>query len=145
MDNDIYRNVITCTICQSRQNNKFRTSWPKPKQAWERVHLHLFDSNSSKYLIISDSYSKWIQCFLLRGKHDYKTILSKLAEVFARFSFPNTIVSDNGPPFCATELKDFCSRRKLMFIPHNLTDKLNVQFRPLKCCCLSSICLKVKS
>lgn len=54
---------------------------------------------------------------MLRGKHDYKTILSKLAEVFAIFSFPNNIVSDNGPPYCATELKDYCNRRKLLFIP----------------------------
>lgn len=39
--------------------------------------------------------------------------LEKLREVFARFELPNTIVSDNGTPFTASEFSLFCSTNDL--------------------------------
>lgn len=122
LDNDLYRFVSNCKICQSHQNkrtNQYRLPWPKSKCPWERVHLDLFDFHNNKYLIVCDSYSKWIECFVLRNKSDFKAVINKLAEVFSRFSFPKTIVCDNGPPFCSKDMKDFCERKsiKLMFTP----------------------------
>lgn len=122
LDSDLNRTIASCKICRSflnKKNNQYRTPWPRSCTPWERVHLDLFDFNNNKYLIICDSYSKWVECFVLKNKSDFKAIMSKLAEVFSRFSFPKTMVCDNGPPFCAQAMKEFCSQKniKLLFSP----------------------------
>ncbi|KAJ8892346.1 hypothetical protein PR048_004926 [Dryococelus australis] len=59
-------------------------------------------------------------CHQTQNAHtSFQSMLKCLLEVFARFAFPRTIVYDNGPPFCARDLAQFCRLRaiKLLFTP----------------------------
>ncbi|KAJ8886396.1 hypothetical protein PR048_012607 [Dryococelus australis] len=89
------------------------------KDPLERIHLDLFHFNSVKYSILCDAYSKWVECFFLPIHTSFQSVLKCLLEVFARFTFPHTIVCNNGPPFCARDPAQFCrlSSIKLLFTP----------------------------
>ncbi|KAL4131395.1 hypothetical protein QTP88_008711 [Uroleucon formosanum] len=54
-----------------------------------------------------DSYSKWPEVFQVDNADTFNT-LEKLKETFARFSLPDTIVSDNGTPFTSNDFRKFC-------------------------------------
>lgn len=99
-------------------NKNVRHNWPTASSPFERVHLDFFDLKGSKYLLICDAYSKWVECFYMKTT-TYSNLLSKLSEVFSRFAFPQTIVCDNGPPFSCKEFSKFCKEKsiKLLFSP----------------------------
>ncbi|XP_049272396.1 uncharacterized protein K02A2.6-like [Rhipicephalus sanguineus] len=57
-------------------------------------------------LVVVDAHSKWPEVFEMRSTTAESTIRC-LTELFARFGFPETIVSDNGPQFVSQEFKHF--------------------------------------
>lgn len=61
------------------------------------------------FLIIVDSYSKWLDVFPMETTTTAKT-LDIFRSVFARFGLPEQIVSDNGPQFISSEFEQ-CMRQ----------------------------------
>uniref|UniRef100_A0A8D8M2S7 Uncharacterized protein K02A2.6 n=1 Tax=Cacopsylla melanoneura TaxID=428564 RepID=A0A8D8M2S7_9HEMI len=57
------------------------------------------------YLVIIDTYSKWIEIYKLATKKCIE-IISKLKLLFTTFGIPQTIMSDNSP-FLSREIKNF--------------------------------------
>lgn len=115
------KTVQSCEVCQKTQkriNKSVRFPWPKPKHPWERIHLDFFYFQRQTFLIITDAYSKWVECFQMQSTN-VSAVISKLNEVFSRFSIPVCIVCDNGSPFQSRELQDFCRSKdiKLLFSP----------------------------
>jgi len=109
---------VKCVKSVQNANKNVHHSWPIAESPWERVHLDFFELKGSKYLVVCDSYSKWVECFYMKNTK-YIDLLSKLSEVFSRFAFPKTIVCDNGPPFSCQEFSIFCKEKsiKLLFSP----------------------------
>lgn len=73
------------------------------------------------FLIVLDSFSKWIEVYPMKSITSSETI-EKLKDCMARFGLPNTIVSDNGRQFTSNEFSTFCSKngiKHLTSAPYN--------------------------
>lgn len=112
LDVDIEQVVKLCEVCLS-----VRPELPKSKiipckkgsYFFERVHADFLGPFHNKMiLIISDTYSKWLEAFIMR-KTDANSTIEKFRECFARFGFPKVVVTDNGPQFTSGEFSQFLS------------------------------------
>lgn len=59
------------------------------------------------FLIIVDTFSKWIDVVMMFKTHALSTIRA-LRKVFSIFGLPKSLVSDNGSPFGSVEFLKFC-------------------------------------
>lgn len=110
---DIETFIGKCATCQLTQNSNADTSllsWPKSNTFWSRVHVDFFHKNNQNFLIIIDSYSKWIDVHIMNNSTNASHTIDKLKQTFAIFGIPNSIVSDNGPPFNSDEFISFCQK-----------------------------------
>lgn len=112
LDQDIEDLVGCCAVCQSTLPAKRPVplhSWPVPFKPWQRIHLDFGEKNGIKLLILSDSYSKWLEVWQM-GSTTAEKVIAKLRLAITVFGLPEVIVTDNGPPFDSLELSDYCKR-----------------------------------
>lgn len=111
-DKSIEEYVETCPSCQMTQRfskEVVNTRWPTSQYPFQRIHLDFFHFDGKTFLILVDSYSKYIevQSYV---KTDANQLCQGLRLLFRTFGFPSEIVSDNGPPFNSKILNDFCTK-----------------------------------
>jgi hypothetical protein len=110
---DVIVNCETCLVTQARvPQHKYLVPWPETVQPWERVHLDLLSFQGHHILVLVDSYSKWMEAWLMEGTSAQMVIL-KLRTFMAVFGIPQEIVSDNGPPFQSAEFTLFCKQNNI--------------------------------
>ena len=81
-------------------------STPLLNYPWERVAADLFELKGSPYLLVADYYSRFVEVQKLTTTTS-SNIITQLKTIFARFGFPATMVTDNGPQFDSHEVKEF--------------------------------------
>ena len=105
MAGQIEEKVQSCTACQSHRNKLAPIPlhpWPWAKKPWERVHVDFAGPvEGVMYLVVVDSYSKWVEVEPMRTTTTEKT-LYVLRMLFARYGLPKELVTDNGPQFTST-------------------------------------------
>lgn len=111
LDSDIEQFVRGCRICAQTQN--FRkvvkeSSWNTTSHTYERVHIDFFSIEGLHFLLLVDSYSKWIEVSEMKTTSATK-VIDKLRNWFSVFGIPMQLVSDNGPPFQSGEFIEFCT------------------------------------
>ena len=109
LDLDIEDVVRACNACVNSQATPKTVPlllWPWATAPWQRVHIDFAEESRQRFLIIVDSYSKWLEVFHMTSTTAADTI-EVLRTCFARYGLPLEIVSDNGPQFVAQEFKDF--------------------------------------
>lgn len=110
IDRDIERQVSACQSCQSQRNLPCPAPlhpWAWPTRPWERVHVDFAGPfKGTMLLVVIDAHSKWPEVFVMKKTSAEKTI-SCLRDLFCRFGFPETLVSDNGPQFTSTEFAEY--------------------------------------
>ena len=110
LDSDLETITKKCSNCLEHAKNPPRAGlhpWEWPSQPWHRLHVDYAGPVQGKYfLVVVDSYSKWVEIFPTNGLTSRETI-QKLRHLFCSFGFPITLVSDNGPCFSSKEFKDF--------------------------------------
>lgn len=77
---------------------------PRPRA---RIHIDfagLFHGQT--FLIIVDAYSKWLEIILMQSITS-ETVIKVLWRLFAIHGLPDTLVSDNGPQFMATQFEGY--------------------------------------
>ena len=57
--------------------------------------------------MVVDAGSVWIEAFPAENRTS-QTVKVRLSQIFARFGIPRTFVSDNGPEFVSSDLKQWC-------------------------------------
>ena len=98
MAGQIEEKVQSCTACQSHRNRPA----PVPLNPWERIHVDFAGPMEGvMYLVVVDSYSKWVEVEPMRTTTTEKT-LDVLRMLFARYGLPKELVTDNGPQFTST-------------------------------------------
>lgn len=110
IDVDIENWIKCCKACQAMQNKKSEvelSNWPVTTKPFERVHIDFYSFDNNTFLILVDTYSKWLEVEIMNRTHAKATI-DKLRKMFAVFGLPTEIVSDNGPPFNSHEFTQFC-------------------------------------
>lgn len=110
LDRDIEMFVKMCQVCGVSQNTPkpILTSWPTPKNPFERIHIDFCKIENITILVIVDTFSKWIDVKIMKST-TAQIVNEALRSFFAIFGLPKEVVSDNGPPFSSKEFIEFCT------------------------------------
>lgn len=109
LDRDVEEVVKTCSICQKTRKSAPLAplhTWTWPKHSWQRIHLDFAYFEGKEFLIVVDSFSKWIEVFYMPTTTS-KCTIDKLRHCFATFGLASTVVTDGGPQFKSVEFKEF--------------------------------------
>ncbi|XP_045449691.1 uncharacterized protein K02A2.6-like [Melitaea cinxia] len=110
IDADIEATCRACETCAMEATappHAAPRSWPYLTQPWSRLHVDFLGPYQGKiFFIVIDSSSKWIEIFEM-NKTNATAVIKVMRSLFARFGLPLEVVSDQGPPFTSTELKEF--------------------------------------
>lgn len=116
MDKDIEDVANKCQQCVTIRPEQPKVPvcpWPKAEYAFQRIHIdHLGPFRDKMFLIITDSYTKWIEVYISSSLASAETI-ECIRECLARFGICATIVSDNGRSFSSCEFRIFCYKNKI--------------------------------
>lgn len=111
LDKEIEGLSNSCEICiehRPEQEKSVLIKWPLTSKVFERIHLdHAGPFKGRTFLIMVDSYSKWVEIFEVSSATT-KTTLKYMREVFARLGLPAKIMTDNGTAFTSAEFERFC-------------------------------------
>ena len=109
LDADIKTLVSSCAVCQAVQRDPAKVPlhpWAYATHPWQRLHLDFAEKMGSFYLLVVDSYSKWLEVYPLSTMTASKTV-SHLRLLFAQFGLPEIVVTDNGSQFTSAEFQQF--------------------------------------
>lgn len=100
--------VKTCPTCMKNTPPPVQPLMQStlPGYPWERVAADLFQLNDSKFLVVVDYYSRYMEIQKLTSTSSASVILH-LKAIFSRHGIPSEFVSDNGPQFDSREMKEF--------------------------------------
>ena len=119
MDKSIEDTVKSCKSCQIHQAMPAKApihSWEHPNSPWVRIHLDFARPFMGKmFLILFDSYSKWIDVFPMPDIKSKSTI-NCLRISFSNHGLPHLIVTDNGASFVSEEFQNFCKHNGIKHI-----------------------------
>ena len=111
LDADIENAVKQCFGCQQNQPappSAPLQPWSWPTRPWSRLHIDYAGPLEGKMiLIVVDAHSKWIEAIPM-STASAQTTIQQLRKLIAQFGIPDTLVSDNGSQFTATEFQEFC-------------------------------------
>ena len=110
IDKDIERVSLECEECQIVNAGPQKvplTNWPSPHKCWQRLHLDFAKKGGTMLLILVDSFSKWLEVWIMSVTTADK-VIEKLRGVISVFGIPECLVTDNGPPFASVEFSAFC-------------------------------------
>ena len=96
-------------MCRAVQNTPQPAplhSWNWPSRVWQRLHIDYAQKERSNFLVIIDSYSKWLEVFDMKNTSAESTV-DTLRSLFSSYGLSEEIVSDNGPQFTASVFKSF--------------------------------------
>ncbi|CAM1332156.1 Uncharacterised protein at_DN0314 [Pycnogonum litorale] len=82
----------------------------------QMLAMDLFSLAGVSYLLTVDQYSKWPNCYQLKNTRACD-IISLLRRQFVDFGKPDSIVSDNGPPFNSFEFRSFLKENDIKHTP----------------------------
>ena len=100
--------ISTCDVCCRMITNKAEPliAAEFPSRPWQKVSTDLFYCEGKTYLVVIDSYSRWIECPLLLSTTS-NGVITHLKSIFARLGVPEQIFSDGGPQFSSYEFDEF--------------------------------------
>ena len=110
MDRDIEafaENCMSCRVVNFKPSPDL-IPWPLAKSPFVRLHMDFCQLHDTTYLVMCDSYSKWIEA-VPTATATAAAVIDELLRTFAVWGYPRIIVADKGPPFDSQALKDFCT------------------------------------
>ena len=110
MDKQVEETIPACHPCQlvgPRAKPEPVRSTTLPEGPWQEISIDLLDvSNGEHLLVVVDYYSRWIEAILLK-KTDAQHVIKSMEAIFRTHGLPETVRSDNGPPFASKEFEAF--------------------------------------
>lgn len=84
-----------------------------PNAPWQNIAIDFYSANElkSKILVIKDYYSRYLIAKPCNG--DAKGTIKALKEVFSIYGYPQTMRSDNGPPFASRDFRSWAERNDI--------------------------------
>ncbi|CAK1595295.1 unnamed protein product [Parnassius mnemosyne] len=119
IDRDIERWIGSCKTCVSLRCAPPRdppAPWPAAAGAWQRVHIDYMTVGQRVYLVVVDSFSKWLECIFMNSGTSSQSLIKKLKNIFSTFGIPNVLVSDNDVKINSNEFKTFCSNNGIKYL-----------------------------
>ena len=87
-----------------------------PELPFQKIGPDLFEWEKQTYLLVVDSYSRYIEIALLK-RTTSSEVITHLKSIFARHGIPELIVSDNGPQYSSEELRNLCANTNVDMSP----------------------------
>lgn len=110
VDKELEQYIKSCESCRQNQNNPPKLKylpWPKSTFVYERIHIDFCGPLPNYYfLIVIDSYSKWVDVIKMKSIISTKTI-ECLENLFVIYGMPKLLVSDNGTSITSVEFENF--------------------------------------
>lgn len=119
MDRDVVDKIEECAGCAAVRSQMppepmFRKEMPD--RAWQQIAIDFFSAKEcATFLVVVDYYSRFLQVVEMKGTTARKTI-EALEAIFLDHTYPETIRSDNGPPFSSEEFANYCSTKNIKLI-----------------------------
>ena len=111
INKDLIDLVNRCDICQEygvSNRNQPMVCRNLPVVPWQEVSIDFAHIRGVDYLILVDSFSKFLEIKRLKSK-DAASVIGKLKEIFRTHGIPQYIYSDRGPPFTSHAYKEFAN------------------------------------
>ncbi|XP_035914863.1 uncharacterized protein K02A2.6-like [Anopheles stephensi] len=119
MDRDIENRVQECEGCALvRQSGppEPMTRKEMPERAWQDLAIDFFTAKEcATFLVAVDYYSRFLTVMEMNTTTASKTI-EVLERIFHHHTYPETIRTDNGPPFCSEEFLGYCNSKNIRVI-----------------------------
>ena len=109
---DLLQTAQSCEVCQTFSRSQQReTLLPHEvtQGRWEKLGIDFFEFQSTTYLLIADYYSRFPVVRKVRSTTASATT-ETLKQVFNEFGVPQTVMTDNGPPFSSKEFAAFANQ-----------------------------------
>ena len=110
LDKQVEKLITACYLCQlvgPRPKPEPIRSTPLPQGPWSKIAVDLLEiPKKGHLLVVVDYYSKWPEMAFLT-KTDAVTVIKCLQSMFYTHGLPETLRSDNGPPFTSQEFEGF--------------------------------------
>ena len=104
---DVIRSCHPCQLVGPRAKPEPVRSSSLPDGPWQEISVDLREiSNSEHLLVVVDYYSRWLEAILLK-KTDAQHVIKSMEAIFRTHGLPETLRSDNGPPFASKEFEGF--------------------------------------
>ena len=104
---DFAKACVACAKIAPRPKPEYQ-SWPEPEKVWSRLHMDFAGPfMEAKWLVVVDAKSKYPFVKNMGQNTSAERLIEALEEMFDIFGLCDTLVSDNGPPFCSEKLKNF--------------------------------------
>ena len=123
MNADIIEYVKRCKTCiQNKATQHMQPMIPRdvPDTPWQDLAADFFTYKTNDYLLVADTFSKYPFTYKMHKK-TAETVIYKLTQLFSQYSMPNTISTDNGPPFNSEPFTKFLIEQRVDHItssPH---------------------------
>ena len=78
--------------------------------------MDICEKEGRKYLVVVDYYSRYITVHELPQGQQADDVTDKLEGLFCLLGVPNSIVSDNGPPFSSEAFRRFCEKMDIVHV-----------------------------
>ena len=104
---DIEETINRCMVCcTTRFQHAEPLSSEFPDYPWQRVASGLLEWKKSKYLLVIDYYSRYIEIARLPNATS-SDVITHMKSLVARHGVPESLTSDNGPQYAADQFKSF--------------------------------------
>ncbi len=102
--------VNNCSVCCKHRVQHAEPLIPTtfPDYPWQKVASDIFDWKQTKYVLVVDYYSRYIEVAKL-STATASDVITHLRSIFARHGIPQTLMSDNGPQYAAESFGLFAS------------------------------------
>ena len=120
------KNCQACVVNQPLNKNTPLQPTPLPRGPWVKGAVDLDAPVDGKIILTyTDYYSSYPEAYILK-EITSRDFIKALTDVFARFGFPEELVSDNGEQFISKEFKAFlksCGIRHIRVSPYYARSK----------------------
>ena len=103
---DIVSQCATCAQFRKAQLAKPLISHEILDRPWSKIATDLYHLNGRQYLVLVDYYSKFPEVILLNSTKA-GPVIAAMKSIFARQGIPDSVMSDNSPPFDSTAFASF--------------------------------------
>jgi hypothetical protein len=111
IDEQIETMIKQCETCAhyAKMPNKVPTiPWPSAQKPWSRIHIDFAGPFKGRtFLIVVDSYSKWIEVFDTKNDMTSEFTINCLRGLFSRYGIPDMLCSDNFSGFKSHQFETF--------------------------------------
>ncbi len=109
--NDVTNLIRTCKECETHKASQRREPLMqdvRPDRPGEAIAADLFSYAGMDYLVITDKFSGWVDCYDLKKGNSSFTVKASLVRWFTCMGVPNRLTTDNGPQFKGEDFAQFC-------------------------------------